>query len=575
MKLKQVLSPKALLKSLRQMTYRFPIAVVLLVLLTIFLSYMACGERLDDNTVTTTLFFLCGGILLDYLLSLWGEEQSSPVTKKRYWIIKASVLAVWTVYCGVLYVTHFNWERNVPFIVGNVAWLVAVLAAIPFVAYLREKDDVKSWHFIFANLRAYIISLLVAAFMDGGLLGLLYGTAALFRIPTRGDTVPLVLTIISLVLIQGVLFFALVPSGERKHNTSTEMSKFLRNTVSWLFIPLLGAYMLVLYVYTVRILITWNLPEGLISYLVSAVMAMYVLCYFLLYPQIKEGGTWQAKLLTRWLPIAILPLLVLMTVAVGVRIGNYGITELRLYLATVLAWFYAVCIGVLVSKTKRFRWIYLSFAAIFILSSGQPLNYFFITKKVMMHKVDKLIAEKNAQLPFPKGWGWMTGEELAAQGCNLTRDEIEEICELACYLNRYNGYDTEEYFSYEWKYARNDDEEAAPQPFYRRNIYFQYDGTMTCPKGPFTTFRFRNSYAGDVESHMNKIKNGVLPLYDNYSETTLLIDTAAMKYNYEHDLPMVIPSREGTAAFVPESIEISVYSDSTLSVHYVGYLFMK
>ena len=573
MKLTPVLSPKALLKSLRQMTYRFPIAVVLLVLLTIFLSYMACGERLDDNTVTTTLFFLCGGILLDYLLSLWGEEQSSPVTKKRYWIIKASVLAVWTVYCGALYVTHFNWERNVPFIVGNVAWLVAVLAAIPFVAYLREKDDVKSWHFIFANLHAYIISLLVAAFMDGGLLGLLYGTAALFGIPTHGGTVPLVLTIISLVLIQGVLFFALIPSGERKHNTSTEMSKFLRNTVSWLFLPLLGAYMLVLYVYSITILIAWNLPEGLISYLVSAVMAMYVLCYFLLYPQIKEGGTWQAKLLTRWLPIAILPLLVLMTIAVGVRIGNYGITEPRLYLATVLAWFYAICIGIFVSKTKRFRWIYLSFAAICILSSGQPLNYFFITRKVMMHKVDKLLAEKNVQLPFPNGWGWMSDEELAAKGCNLTGNEIEEICELAVYLNRYNDYDSGEFFSYDWKYARNYEEESSPAVYYLREIYFHYDGTMNCPKGSFTTFR--DTYAGNVASHMNNIRKGVLPLYDRYSETTLLIDTAALNYNYEHNLPMIIPSREGTAAFVPAKIEISVYSDSTLSVDYEGYLFMK
>ncbi len=71
MKLKQILSPKALLKGLQQMTYRFPIAVVLLVLLTAFLSYLVCGGKtVNSDVVITTLVFLCGGILLDYMLSI-------------------------------------------------------------------------------------------------------------------------------------------------------------------------------------------------------------------------------------------------------------------------------------------------------------------------------------------------------------------------------------------------------------------------------------------------------------------------------------------------------------------------
>ena len=575
MNLKQVLSPKALLKGLQQMTYRFPIAVVLLVLLTAFLSYLVYGGKTaDSDAVITTLFFLCGGILLDYLLSLWGEEQRTPATKKRYRIVKTVVLVVWTIFCGVLILTHFKWEKNLPFLVGIVAWQVAVLAAIPFVSYVREKDDVKSWHFIVANLRAYVISLLVAAFMDGGLLGLLYGTAALFHIPTHGNTVPAILTIISMVLIQGVLFFALIPSGERKHNTSTEMSKFLRNTVSWLFIPLLGAYMVVLYVYAIKILVTWNLPEGLISYLVSAVMAMYVLCYFLLYPQIKVGGTWQAKLLTRWLPIAILPLLVLMTVAVGVRWGNYGITAPRLYLVTILAWFYAICIVIFVSKSKRFRWIYLSFAALFVLSSGQPLSYYFITRKVLVHKVDKIIAEKNVQLPFPKGWGRMSDEQLAEHGCSLTYDELYEICELMNHLNRYYNYQCEEFYSYDWKYSWDDNnEETSEEPYYKRRLYYRYEGTLNCPKGQYTTFQ--NTYVSQLASHLDSIQNGVLPIYARDSETTLLIDTAAITYNNEHDLPMVIPSRDGSAVLVPRQIDIVVCSNRTLFIDYLGYLFIK
>ena len=96
---------------------------------------------------------------------------------------------------------------------------------------------------------------------------------------------------------------------------------------------------------------------------------------------------------------------------------------------------------------------------------------------------------------------------------------------------------------------------------------------MICPKVQFATFE--NTYVSQYKSHLDSIQNGIVPLYVSDTKTTLLIDTAAITYNNEYDLPMVIPSREGNAVSVPRQIDIVVCSNRTLYIDYLGYVFMK
>ena len=96
---------------------------------------------------------------------------------------------------------------------------------------------------------------------------------------------------------------------------------------------------------------------------------------------------------------------------------------------------------------------------------------------------------------------------------------------------------------------------------------------MICPEGQFATFE--HTYVSQYKSHLDSIQNGIVPLYVSDTKTTLLIDTAAITYNNEYDLPMVIPSREGNAVSVPRQIDIVVCSNRTLYIDYHGYVFMK
>ena len=561
--LKQRLSLRNISETLLRVVKRFPVATVLVVAQTAVLSYMVATETEPGSKLLCLLAFLSAGLFISIATSLWGEEQRD---RRLRWIVEGVSLGVCALYCVLVFLTDVIPNRELPaFKIGNAAWIALVVLLIPFGSFLREKDDLKVWHFILSLCGALLISGIVAWVMTGGLEGLLFGTAALFDFDA-GKKLPLVIMIVCTVLLFWMLLLALIPQSERKHNASSSMPSFLTKIVSWLLLPLLGCYILVLYAYGLNILIQWELPKGMISWLVSAVMAVYVLCYVLLYPQVTHQESWQSKVLTRWLPIVILPLLVLMSVGVVRRFADYGVTPPRLYLLTLLLWFYAICIVMLVVPRKRFRWIALSFAALFILSSGHPLNYYRLCRPYLSAKIDKVIAEKGLQVPFK----WYSLYQESSEDDELDKLDKEITYMKSCYgkeyVSRWVG-DSERYVSGE--------SESDATRIQIRNIEYtrQASGNL-CPQG-YATFRWVDNSSNELPAKLTEdsIVNGVLHV--PYKDAILLFDTAAIRQANQDKVHFVIPSSNGKVACSAQNISISTYSDRTIEIRYSGYMFAK
>lgn len=557
--LKQRLSLQNISETLLRVLKRFPVTTGLLVALTAVLSYLLTTEIEPGRKLLCLLSFISAGIVISLATSLWGEEQRD---QRLRWVVEGVSLALCAVYCVLLFLTDVIPNRGLPaFYIGNAAWIALVVLLIPFGSFLREKDDLKVWHFILSLCGALLISWVVAWVMIGGLEGLLYGTAALFDFEPSTKW-SLIIMIMCSVLLFGMLFLALIPHSERKHNASAQMPSSLTKIVSWLLLPLLGCYILVLYVYGISILIHWELPKGMISGLVSAVMIAYILCYILLYPQVTHKESWQSKALTRWLPIAILPLLVLMSVGVIRRFIDYGITPPRLYLLTLLLWFYAICIVMLVVPRNRFRWIAFSFAALFILSSGHPLNYYRLCRPYLSAKIDQMIAEKGLQVPFSM---ISLCQELP------TDDEVHQLYKEITYMKNCYGEDYINRWVDESESANKTDEE-------RKGLwklsYTKRMGGNLCPQG-YTTFRWVNNSSGELPSKLTEknIKNGVLHV--PYKDAILLFDTVAIRQAQQNEELLVIPSANGKVACSIQNISIYAYSDRTIDIHYSGFIFTK
>ncbi len=567
--LKQRLSLHNLWQSLRRVVLRFPVAVCLLTALTALISYMVITEPGKSVTwLQCMLIFLSGGIPVSLAVSLWGEEQKSQHLR---WWTEGIALALWGGYSILLFYTNLFPDKELPaFYIGNAAWGTAIILFALLGSFHKEQDDLKAWHFICSSAGALLISGIVSWLMVGGAEGLVAGTGALFDFKPS-EKLMVILMVLGSVMLFGMLFMALLPQGDRKHNTSADMPALLRKVVSWLLLPMLGCYIVVLYAYGISILVHWELPKGLLSVLVSCVMIGYVLCFVLLYPEVTKRDTWQSRLLTCWLPVIILPLLVLMTVGIVRRVVDYGITAPRLYVLTMLLWFYAICIVMLVAKRKRFHWIIWSFAALFLLTSGQPLNYYRISRPILTAKIDRIVADKQLQLPLHI-YGLTDNSALTESEANSLRDDL-------LYMRNNYGDD----YANRWLdtscYGSNGSADSAATmrtltwalAYYTPNNEVSYP----CPQG-FTSFQRINRWT-TRSIPANSLQGSVLHINLKYGEQNylLLFDTASIAAAKAEKTALMIPSQDNQVAFALDDIDITAYSDSTIDIQYDGWLFTK
>ena len=90
--------------------------------------------------------FLSVGIFISTAASLWGEEHTD---KRLRWVVEGISLTLWGGYCVPLFMTDIIPDRGLPaFYIGHAAWIVAIGGFLLFGSFLKEKDDLKAWHFL-------------------------------------------------------------------------------------------------------------------------------------------------------------------------------------------------------------------------------------------------------------------------------------------------------------------------------------------------------------------------------------------------------------------------------------------
>ncbi|MEQ9210375.1 MAG: DUF4153 domain-containing protein, partial [Pseudomonadales bacterium] len=79
-------------------------------------------------------------------------------------------------------------------------------------------------------------------------------------------------------------FVAGLPADYAKLDEEVTYPKGLRTFILYVLIPLIGLYFLILYSYSVKIIVGWNWPSGIIVYMIIAVEVLGILAMLLAYP---------------------------------------------------------------------------------------------------------------------------------------------------------------------------------------------------------------------------------------------------------------------------------------------------
>ena len=233
-------------------------------------------------------------------------------------------------------------------------------------------------------------------------------------------------------------FLAGVPGKLEQLQLETAYPKGLKVFTQFVLLPLITLYMVILYVYMGKIIITCVWPEGWVSWLVMCFAVAGILALLLIWPIRNDEGNKWIGFYSKSFYFAIFPLVILLFASIRLRINEYGFTEPRYYVLLLACWLALIAAYFLISKKKSVKVIPMSLFVIAILSVHGPWSAFSISKQSQLNRFEALL-EKNQLLE--------NGMVVKAVETIPKTDNVQ-ICETIDYINEYHGYkEFQPYFS--------------------------------------------------------------------------------------------------------------------------------
>ena len=373
---------------------RFPLAVAFAIFTTIaFIYVFESHSLLTDSKLLFWLFFYpIAATMIALTISLVQESR------KKFSIIPHVVAeAVWLAVSIALTFYYVSTDNNTEItyvLVTGLFIYTTVFLSIFIAPFFKQKDENGFWVFLMKNAKAAVIASAISAVLLIAIEGLLLGFFNLFDIKVS-DKPFIYSAIICSCTIFPILFFSGIPSIDECLQEAPALNKFQTSANKFLFLPVISLYIILLYAYIAKIIIQWEMPKGMVSYLVSASMMLMLLRVTLTLPErINPKPSFEKKLL-KILPTACIPLVILMSVGIMRRISDYGISEDRYYIAAVNIFYYIIIAILLIDKIKcKSRVIAIVFCSMFFILTNGPLSAINVTHRVWMESIKTALAEE-------------------------------------------------------------------------------------------------------------------------------------------------------------------------------------
>ncbi|MDO5447111.1 MAG: DUF4153 domain-containing protein [Prevotellaceae bacterium] len=540
--------------------HEFLLPCIFAVLLAAISIYMIITEKSNGAII----YYLTAAYLLSLMLKLWTDETRN---KRLAVVVSLVAHAVLLIDATVLFQKDSS-DFEVSTFIARGAVCLALVLGICFLPFVREKDDIPSWNFVLSLVKSVAMSFIVGGIMSIGVMLLIMGIKTIFAV-NIDEKCYFVTFVVFLQLLPMLLFLSRIPMGEKRHDYQPMVSGFLNGTTRYLFIPLVCCYMLVLYAHLAYILVTWELPDGAVSMLVSVMMSGIIAIEFLLYPTMQSGAAKRFEtFIVKWMPIAALPLVILMTVGIFRRFEDYGVTANRLYMITLNIWFYAVCIGLFLTHTRRIHWVSLSFCALLLLTSAHPFNYYELVRHSMTAKIESVF-EQYAPTALPLRGNNEVENWLKTLPKDMRAKTYSQLVYLQRYYNRKNlgkwlvdsylyGSYTEDVGDYELLFSIDeyDDIVSVPDGFGR-----------VCHTYINKTVPIKKAMIGD------SITMSVTFKHDSIT-ADFVLSRKALKAQRTSGEEVIFVDKTGNYALCPENFHIENNSDD---LHFYGdyYIFIK
>lgn len=389
-------SVSSMAEKLSLLAKRFPVSVLLIVGLSV-LFFMTIDGGFDEFPERLWIFFPIA-TFLSVTATLFFEDFLNNL---KTCALSLLAVALWGVYCFFLpeNIDDIQIAKVIEvFVISGTAFL-----AMFFISFLKKNSDRAFWNFAMQILSQMALAAIFGAILFGGLALALLAVDSLFNVAVD-EKIYGYLAVICLALFSPIYFLANIPNKTVKYDNETVYSKALKILALYILTPILAVYTVILYAYLFKIIFTWELPNGWVSWMVSALALGGLLVIACLYPVREQENNKVITFISRWFGLLILPLLLLMTIGIFRRIGDYGMTINRGYILLLNLWFYGIYIYLFFSQSRHIKWILISFVAVALASSISVWGVVNITKNSLIKEVsvvlNKPVSSEEAQAIF-------------------------------------------------------------------------------------------------------------------------------------------------------------------------------
>ncbi len=275
---------------------------------------------------------------------------------------------------------------------------------VAFAPFLTKKNEIKFWEYnknLFVN---FILTILFSGVLIGGIELAILAVQELFSIDLNERIYPKTFFFLS-TFGSCFIFLTFNEGGLPYLEQKREYPIVLKFFTQFILIPLLLIYAVILYLYSGKILIQWELPRGWVSYLILAYALVGILALLLVHPLKNEGAKSWVKIFSRVFYYALIPLLALLYVAIFTRILEYGYTEARYFVLLISIWLSSVVLYFVFIKRATIKFIPISLFCFGLFALLIPyFNAFSVAKRSQKSELMRVFKEnkllKNGKIDF-------------------------------------------------------------------------------------------------------------------------------------------------------------------------------
>lgn len=327
---------------------RFPLTLIWAICGTIYTILTVDGTLGEDNnTQTKVIITLILGVSWFIGIQFFIEQQRNP--KKWIWLKPALLLLLFLFYWHIPDISVF--DESPVYMSRFFLFIIAGHLFVFFAPFVSKWNTNAYWNYLSTLGSSILRSGLFSFVLYLGLILALSAVDALFGVRVDGDLYFQVF-LFCLGIVNTWIYLSDFPTDIHKQ-TEIHFKKTLEVLVKYILIPLIILYIVILYAYAAKILVQWELPQGWVSYLVMALALLGFLVQVIINPVQKQSPSWTITRFHPWFYRLMLPLIILLFVAIGRRISDYGITEKRYFVVVIACWILGIVLFLLLNKTRK------------------------------------------------------------------------------------------------------------------------------------------------------------------------------------------------------------------------------